>query len=69
MLMAMELNIGKINSELERLGWTQAKLAAEIGVTRQYINQVLAGEIGKTFVVVDKIAKALGIEPKDLVIN
>ena len=65
----MKLNVAKINTELQRLGWSQAKFADEIGVSRQFVNKILNGEAGRTFAVADKIAATLGIEAKDLIIS
>ena len=65
----MELNIQKIESELTRIGWTKYRLGKEMGVNRQWIYQVLSAKYnGVTLRTIEKIAKALNFDPKDLII-
>ena len=64
----MELNRKKIVMELDRLGKNQAWLAREMGVTRQWIFQIINNSNGATLKTIDKIGQALGIDPKDLII-
>ena len=68
MLSSMELNKRKINIELARLKWTKYRLAKEMGVTRQWVYRILGRTGGCTLRTVDRIAKALGADPKDLLI-
>ena len=63
----MKVNTKKIQSEVERLGWSLASLGAEIGMTRSAIAILLKREKAplKTL---DKIAEALNLDGKDLII-
>ncbi|MEM7419081.1 MAG: helix-turn-helix transcriptional regulator [Pseudomonadota bacterium] len=51
----------------ENLGWTQAKLASEAGVTAAALSKIEKGE-GRipTIVVLRKIASALGVKPYEI---
>lgn len=51
----------------ELLGWTQAKLASESGVTAAALSKIEKGE-GRmpTIVVLRKIASALGVKPYEI---
>jgi plasmid maintenance system antidote protein VapI len=62
----MKLNKRKIEIELARLEWTKYRLAKEMGVTRQWVYTVLGRNGGCTLRTVDRIAHALGADPKDL---
>lgn len=64
----MILNRKKIELELERLGKTKSWLAREMGATRQWIDQIINDDSGKTLETISKIGKALGVDPKDLII-
>ena len=65
----MELNRMKIEDELKRLGWTQSELADRMGVHRQQLNKLLRTiNGGTTLRTVDRVADALGVFPKDLII-
>jgi len=65
----MELHREKIIKELGRLGWTKYHLGKAMGVSRQWIYAVLDPKYnGVTLKTVDKIAKALDFDPKDLII-
>ena len=61
----MKLNITKINKELKRRGWKNLDLARAAGVkSRQLIEYYLrTGTIKGA----EPIAKAFGIDPKDLI--
>lgn len=63
----MKVNTKKIQSEIERLGWSLARLGVEIGMTRSAIAILLKRERAplKTL---DKIAEALNLDGKDLII-
>jgi len=59
----------KIEDELKRLGWTQSELADRMGVHRQQLNKLLRTiNGGTTLRTVDRVADALGVFPKDLII-
>ena len=63
----MKVNSEKILSEIRRLGWSQARLAKEIGITRQAINYIIKESVTKISTL-NKIGKALNFDPKDLLI-
>jgi len=63
----MKLNISKTKKELERLGLTQSAFAFRIGMSNQLLSFHLAGRGAKTLRVIERIAKGLGIEPRDLI--
>ena len=53
-----------IQDALDNKGWTGGRLAREIGVTRQFIAQVLSGERKATSAhTIHNISVALGIDP------
>lgn len=64
----MELNRNKINRELERRGWTKYRLAKELRVTPQWAYFILSNPKSLTFKTVEKLAKVLDFDPKDLII-
>jgi len=64
----MRLHTEKIEKELARLGMSKYQLGKKMGVNRQWIYQVLSRKYkGTTLKTVDKIAKALDFDPKDLI--
>jgi transcriptional regulator with XRE-family HTH domain len=65
----MKLNKTKILLELERLGWTQTELAKRMGSSRQLVNRHLLSDesVGITLKTIDKMADAMGLDPKDLI--
>jgi transcriptional regulator with XRE-family HTH domain len=64
----MQLNIPKIEKELKRQNLSFSDLAQRLGTTRQWVYWKLNnGQSGTTFRTVEKFAKALDIEPKDLI--
>ena len=65
----MQLHKSKILLELERLGWTQTELAKRMKVSRQLVNRHLMSEngVGITLKTIDRMADALGLDPKDLI--
>jgi len=64
----MKLNIPKIRAEIERIGWTPFRLAKEMKTHNQAIYKILKSDgTGYTFRTVEKFAKALKIEAKDLI--
>jgi len=64
----MRVHIQKIEKEMERLGWSVAKLAEMSGLSRQTIYDRLQNENGGNIQTIEKIAKALDVDPKDLLI-
>lgn len=48
-----------LRAERERLGWTQAELAARIGVSRKTINTIENGVFTPSTLVALKLARAL----------
>lgn len=67
--MELKLNIEKIKKEMERLGWSHYRLAGEMDCNRQWVYNLLSSDYGGvTLKTVDKLAKALYMDPKDLLI-
>ena len=65
----MRLHLKKIDRELKRLGWSKYKLGEMMGVRPQWVYQILDPEyMGTTLKTIDKIARALDFDPKDLII-
>ncbi len=60
----MELNVEKIKVELKRIGKNQSWLAKEMGVARQYLSYIFKH---KPITQAERIAKALNLDPKDLI--
>lgn len=56
----------KLRAARDAKGWTQAELAAAIGVSRKTINTVENGVFIPSTVVALKLAKALGVRVEDL---
>jgi transcriptional regulator with XRE-family HTH domain len=50
----------------EAQGWSQEYFAHEAGIHRTYVSDIERGARNPTISVVDKLAKALGIKPADL---
>ena len=63
----MKLNIEKIKKEMDRLNWTQTRLANEMGVKRQYVQYMLKSGKNPTIKTIDRFAAALDVSPRDLV--
>ena len=63
----MKLNINRIREEMRTQGLSSADLARRLDARDQWVFSVLSGHAGKTFRVVDKLAKALNVPEKDLV--
>ena len=61
-------DIQKIEKEMERIGWSVAKLAEMSSLSRQTIYDRLQNENGGNIQTIEKIAKALDVDPKDLLI-
>jgi transcriptional regulator with XRE-family HTH domain len=49
-------------------GWSQERLALNANLDRTYIPGIEKGERNVSIIVIEKIAKALGIEPYELLI-
>ncbi len=47
-------------------GWSQEQLAFETGLHRTYISGIERGARNPTVLVIDKLAKALGVRPATL---
>ena len=60
----MELNISKIKKELKRIGKNQTWLSAKISTSKQLVSYWLRT---KSIAGAERIAKALDMEPKDLI--
>ena len=63
----MRLDTEKIRRELTRINKTQADMADEWQVTRQYINYLLSGKRNPHFQTVQKLADYFGMDAKDLI--
>jgi len=64
----MKLNTKKINIELQRLGWSRYRLAKEMGAKTQWVYFILSDRKNCTLRSIQRIADALAIDPKDLII-
>ena len=64
----MKINQRKIELELKRLGWSKYRLAKEMGVKHQWVYYILSGERGSTLRTLERIADAIGLDPKGLII-
>ena len=64
----MDINKAKIHKELDRMNWSYADLAEAMGVKRQWVYYKLRYNTkGTTFKTVETFAKALDLDPKDLI--
>ena len=63
----MDFNRKKIQIELERLGWSESELAKKAGSHRQWLNAIMTGKRGISLAGIQRIADALGLDPKDLI--
>jgi transcriptional regulator with XRE-family HTH domain len=50
----------------EAKGFSQAAVAKEAGITREYVNKLEAGRYDPTVGVLTRLAKALGVDVKEL---
>ena len=62
----MKINIEKIRLEMDKQGINAPALALKMGAKESWVYEILAGRQGKTFATLEKIADALGTDPKDL---
>jgi len=66
----MELNIKKIREIMKSQGeMSTTELACKMKVSEAWVYGILAGTQGKTFKTVAKLAKALNVNEKDLVVG
>ena len=56
----------RMRSRREKKGWTQEELGFEAGLHRNYISGIERGERNVAVVNLAKLARALGIRPRDL---
>jgi len=68
-MVTMKFNTEKYQRELDRVGLSYSDLAARIGIKRQTIYQCFAKPESMTFKTVTKLAKALDMDPKDLLVS
>ena len=66
LLRNMEINDKRIKFELKQRGWTVRKLSNKIGMSFQNTYLLLTTKVTK-FSTVEKIAKALKVEARDLI--
>jgi DNA-binding Xre family transcriptional regulator len=65
----MELNIEKIDKEIKRLRFTHKILSEKMGKSRSTITTILRSKNNNhTFKTVECFAKALDLDPKDILI-
>ena len=62
----LQWNVGKIESELERLNWNKPYLAKKMKMSRQAIHQYFSSK--PTIHKAERIAKVLMLNPKDLLV-
>ncbi|MFH1627491.1 MAG: helix-turn-helix transcriptional regulator [Pseudomonadota bacterium] len=62
----MKINLDKIQKLMDKQGLNKTALALKMGVKESWVYEILAGRQGKTFATLEKIADALGVDPKDL---
>ena len=64
----MQINLSKIEKERERNGWNYTRLAEEMGISKQRLNFILSPKYkSNTFQTIEMLAKALSVDPKDLI--
>jgi transcriptional regulator with XRE-family HTH domain len=63
----MKLNIIKVKNRMKDMGLTTADVAKLMGVHRQTMYDTLYGKTGKTLRTIARLAKALHMDEKDLV--
>ena len=63
----MKLNLKRIRLEMKRQKLSQADLARVLDSYDQWVFDILAGRVGRTFHTVSKLAKALKVREKDLI--
>jgi len=63
---SMRLNIARIYRELQKKKWSRYRLSKETGMANQSLYRIMQGKVGVNFKTIENLAKALGIEEKDL---
>ena len=65
--MDLRKTVGKnIRERRKQLGWTQEKLAGASKLTSDYLCALENGKVNVSIDAVGRLAKSLGVEPKDL---
>jgi DNA-binding XRE family transcriptional regulator len=65
--MAPIAQLAKTVRTLRQARWmTQGRLAEKAGVTREYVVRLEAGRYDPSLTVIEKLAKALKVKPRDL---
>ena len=65
----MKLDIDRIKSEMAQKGYNQSELADRAGVSRQLVSSWLKVPQNVSINTIGRIADALGIDGKDLIIS
>ena len=65
----MEIDLYRIKSEMAQKGWNQSDLAKRAGVSRQRVSRWMISIQDVKVETVGKIADALGIDGRDLLIS
>jgi transcriptional regulator with XRE-family HTH domain len=52
----------RLKAQREERGWSQAKLAEKVGVSREYIARLEIGRHDPPLSTIEKLAKALGVK-------
>lgn len=63
----MRLNVKKIKREIEDQGISVYDLAQKMKAREQWIYMILNGQGGRTFKTLERFAKALGLNEKELI--
>ena len=63
----MQLNIVKVNKELKRMSWGKRDLAKRMKKHRQWMYELLKPGHNPTFKTISALAKALDVDPRDLI--
>lgn len=61
---SMDLFAERLNKFIKQIGWSQEELGYRSGVTTSSINMYLQGKREPSLVVIDRIAKAIGVPPR-----
>jgi len=64
----MKPNLDRINYEMDKQKLTVRALAALAGISHQLIYEIKSGKENTSLATLDAIAKALKVEPKDLIV-
>ena len=59
----------RIRELRERKDWSQAELARRAGVNSSVVNRAERGETDITMSTLEKLAKALGVSPRSLIVS